>query len=165
LLKQVTLRNNSLTSFVNLFYGLFFVESILISFSTNVNNISGMFTNCYSLKYPPLFDTSKVTTISTLFRATAWVHGVITVPAYDLSLCTAYSSTFAGAYNLERFMATGITRGISFVDCNLSATAINEIFTNLGTAAGTQTITVTGNRGAASCTPSIATAKGWTVIV
>jgi hypothetical protein len=47
---------------------------------------------------------------------------------------------------------------------SLSATEINNIFTNLGTAVGTQTITITGNRGATTCTPSIATAKGFTVV-
>jgi hypothetical protein len=44
----------------------------------------------------------------------------------------------------------------------LSAAALDEIYTNLPSVT-TQTITVTGNYGTASDTPSIATAKGWTV--
>lgn len=44
---------------------------------------------------------------------------------------------------------------------NLDATELNRIFTSLPSM--TQTIRVTGNPGAATCDPSIATAKGWTV--
>jgi hypothetical protein len=46
--------------------------------------------------------------------------------------------------------------------CKLSATALNEIYTNLPSVVG-QTITVTSNWGTATDTPSIATAKGWAV--
>jgi hypothetical protein len=45
----------------------------------------------------------------------------------------------------------------------LSATQLNAIYTNLASGVVSQTITVTGNWGAATDTPSIATAKGWTV--
>lgn len=44
----------------------------------------------------------------------------------------------------------------------LSASEINRIFTALPTVSG-RTIQVSGNPGYATCTPSIATAKGWTV--
>lgn len=46
---------------------------------------------------------------------------------------------------------------------SMSAVAIDEMFTNLGTVTG-KTVTVTGNPGAAYCDPTIATAKGWTVV-
>jgi hypothetical protein len=48
----------------------------------------------------------------------------------------------------------------------LSAAALNDIFTNLGTATGTQYVVITGCYGAAdpACDRTIATAKGWTVI-
>jgi hypothetical protein len=46
--------------------------------------------------------------------------------------------------------------------CKLSATKLNEIYSNLKTVTG-KTITVTGNYGTASDDPSIAIAKGWTV--
>jgi hypothetical protein len=51
---------------------------------------------------------------------------------------------------------------INYSNCRLSATALNAIYTALPTIT-TQTITVTGNWGTATDTPSIATAKGWTV--
>ena len=47
----------------------------------------------------------------------------------------------------------------------MGATALNAMFTSLGTANGSQTITVTGNPGAATCDTSIATNKGFTVVV
>jgi len=48
----------------------------------------------------------------------------------------------------------------------LSRAAIVSIFTNLGTAVGAQTVTVTGNHGVPDLTApdlAIATDKGWTV--
>jgi len=48
----------------------------------------------------------------------------------------------------------------------LSRQAIASIFTGLGTALGTQTVTVTGNHGVPDLTAAdllIATNKGWTV--
>jgi hypothetical protein len=50
----------------------------------------------------------------------------------------------------------------SLANCNLSAANLNAIYTALPTVSG-QTITRSGNIGAASDTPTIATAKGWTV--
>jgi hypothetical protein len=47
---------------------------------------------------------------------------------------------------------------------SLSATTIDAIFTALPVVVG-KTINVGGNPGSATCTPAIATAKGWTVIV
>jgi hypothetical protein len=49
---------------------------------------------------------------------------------------------------------------ISYND--LSAAALNQVFTDLPTLSG-KTINITGCTGAAGCTRSIATAKGWTV--
>ena len=47
---------------------------------------------------------------------------------------------------------------------SLSATTIDAIFTALPVVTG-KTINVAGNPGSATCTPTIATAKGWTVTV
>ena len=47
---------------------------------------------------------------------------------------------------------------------SLSATTINAIFTALPVVVG-KTINVAGNPGSATCTPSIASLKGWTVII
>ena len=63
--------------------------------------------------------------------------------------------------SMKRCLATGI-KATTWINGTLSATALNEIYTNLATVTG-QTITVSGNYGTASDNPAIATAKGWTV--
>jgi hypothetical protein len=70
---------------------------------------------------------------------------------------------FAGCTSLAKGRLAGTTRSISYANLMLSASALNDIYTGLGTAAGAQTIDVTGNWGTATDDPSIATAKGWTV--
>lgn len=100
-----------------------------------VTNMSYMFRDCYSLQSIPLFNTTSVTNMSGMF-----------------STCQS----------LARSQITGTAVSISYQDCNLSASALNEVFTNLATVTG-QTITITGNPGAATCDRTIATAKGWTV--
>lgn len=58
--------------------------------------------------------------------------------------------------------STQVAADISVANCSLSGPALDAIYANLATAS--KTITVTGNYGTASDTPSIATAKGWTVV-
>jgi hypothetical protein len=72
---------------------------------------------------------------------------------------------FQNIFSLQRFIATGLTRGITISGNLLSATEINNFFTSLGTASGAQTIVVTGNPGAATCDVTIATLKGFTVTI
>jgi len=72
---------------------------------------------------------------------------------------------FSTVVTLQKFTATGLTRGISVANNLLSATEINNFFTSLGTAFGAQTIVVTGNPGAATCDVTIATLKGFTVTI
>jgi len=74
-------------------------------------------------------------------------------------------SAFTGMGNLEELIVPGLEKGFNIANSNMGATALNAMFTSLGTANGTQTITVTGNPGAATCTTSIATNKGFTVVV
>ncbi len=74
--------------------------------------------------------------------------------------------TFVYSSSLSRSEVFGGTRAISYYNCRLSRAALVEIFTNLGTASGAQTITITGNPGAASLDAAdrlIATSKGWTI--
>jgi hypothetical protein len=53
---------------------------------------------------------------------------------------------------------------VCFNQQQMNATALNALYTSLGTASGAQTLTVTSNPGKAGSTTSIATAKGWTVV-
>lgn len=105
-----------------------------------------------------------VTTISSLFLQNANLEEV--GPMNLSSVTTGSSGIFSSCPNLRRFQGTGMRFSISFLNCQLTRDAIVEVFTNLGTASGTQTVTVTGNPGAASLSGAdlaIATGKGWTV--
>ncbi|MFV0269884.1 MAG: hypothetical protein ACK5HT_22425, partial [Draconibacterium sp.] len=59
-----------------------------------------------------------------------------------------------------------VNNGVTLITLSynqMDATELDRIFTALPTVTGSETSTVTGNPGAATCTPSIAEAKGWTV--
>jgi len=60
--------------------------------------------------------------------------------------------------------AAGAAAPIALNFSGLDADALNALFTSLDTVTG-KTITVTGSVGASSCNTSIATAKGWTVVI
>lgn len=57
---------------------------------------------------------------------------------------------------------SGYTQHINVSYCNMNAESLNLLFGDLPVLSG-KTIIVTGNPGAATCDPTIATAKGWTV--
>ena len=86
------------------------------------------------------------------------------LPAQPTSMANN-SGCFAFMGYLEEMIVPGLQNGFTIEGSNMSATALNAMFTSLGTANGSQTITVTGNPGAATCDTSIATNKGFTVVV
>ena len=88
-----------------------------------------------------------------------------TVPALITTAVTSsgnFGSMFLTCSSLTRIQAKDFRFSFSVANCKLSATALNEIYTNLPTVTG-QTITVSNNWGTATDDPTIATAKGWTV--
>jgi hypothetical protein len=95
-------------------------------------------------------------------------NSLVSIPALNLSSVSsaANMATFAsGCASLSSVACTGINQTISFASSKLSASQIDAIFGNLSSSGSGKTITVTGNYGAATCTTSIATAKGWTVAI
>jgi hypothetical protein len=91
---------------------------------------------------------------SNLQEIPALVTTAVTTGNFGIMLTTCSS--------LARIQAKDFKFTFSVASCKLSATALDEIYTNLPIAIS-QTITVTGNYGTASDTPAIATVKGWTV--
>ena len=92
-----------------------------------------------------------------------------TVPALDTSSGTSFGAMFSGTGRIASSGMTGPKYSHSYATNLLIQSEIVTIFTNLGIAPiGTgQTITVTGNPGAAGLTGpeiAIATAKNWTVV-
>ena len=112
------------------------VERVTIVGVANTS-FAAMFASCYSLQSVPLLNTTNGTNFAAMFQN-----------------CSSLQSA---ALNGTRY-------SIDYSNAMLSPAELDAIYTALGTAAGAQTITVTGNWGTATDNPSIATAKGWTVV-
>lgn len=115
--------------------------------STHLVNHPGM--DC-----PKLQDTSQVFMNCLLLE---------TIGDFDMSSANYTLNMFTGSRKLRSFTLRGLKVSIDIINMNLSATALDAIFTSLGTANAGATINILGNPGAATCNKTIATAKGWTV--
>jgi hypothetical protein len=123
-------------------------------------NFSNMFAYCYSLTSVPLLNTAAGTNFSSMFYS---CYSLTSVPLLNTAAGTSFSNMFTYCYSLTVGALNGTTRAINYASAKLSGAQLDAIYNALGTASGAQTITVTSNYGASSDTPSIATAKGWTV--
>lgn len=124
-------------------------------------NAIQMFRNSYLLtKIGTLTLSPSITTLQEMFLGCNVEEVVFTT---SLANVTVVSNFLGGAINIKRLVTPGLKRGIALINAQMSATALNEFFTSLGTAAGAQTITIFGNPGASTCDTTIATAKGFTV--
>ena len=128
---------------------------------------NAMFYECYALTKCPTINLSGVANLTELFYN---CRAIKEIPNINLRTNTAgtYTNTFFQNWNLSTCGMSGFTgANVSFASCSLGATALNEIYTNLGvvgaSGANARTITVSGNWGTVSDTPSIATNKGWAV--
>ena len=176
------------TNAASVFYRCYALRAVPLFNLSSATDINHIFYGCTSLREVPLFDFSSAGIMSAAFEK---CRSLRTVPAFNTDSCyridrcfyDCLSLTVLPALNLANISSSGYMVDITtrtpslnrshmsgaryyqyYKDCPLSAAAINEIFTNLGTAAGTQTITITNCPGAATCDRSIATAKGWTVV-
>ena len=125
----------------------------------SLTSVGPSFSQSYALRSVSL-DTSSVTNFAAMFQSCSSLQ---TVPALNTAAGTNFTNMFYNCYSLQQSDITGTKYTISYASANLSAAALNNIYTKLGTAAGAQTITVTSNWGTAGDDPTIATAKGWTV--
>ena len=114
-----------------------------------------------SLLVLPLIDVPIGWSLAGAFQGCS---SLLEIPAIDCSNAIDCNNAFQGCSRLIRSRATGIGVSVSFAQTGLSSGAIDEIFTNLSTVSSA-TITVTGTPGAATCDPSIATSKGWSVTI
>lgn len=126
-----------------------------------LTNASYMFYDCYSLASAPLFNFAFATNVSGTFMMCS---SLSSVPAFNLAAATSASSMFGYCSSLAKGRTTGCAKSIGYQSCGLSATALNDVYTGLATVVTAQTISVAGNRGVVLANPTIATAKGWTVL-
>lgn len=146
-----------------------------------------MFSNCSALQTVPLFDTSNVTSMSTTFAncrilpeiplsntvLVTLIQGVFSscyglqeLPALNfngVASAANASGAFSSTQRLSKSAVTVLRFSHNYTSCKLSKIRLEEIFTNLPVVTG-QTITISGNYGAATCDRTIATAKGWAVV-
>lgn len=142
---------------VNLFDGCQQIEDLSWLSTPNINS---RFASCYKLRKLP--NQAMPTNMGSAFNA---AYSINVIPAINLSSCTTFLNWLLNIdRRIRRSLAYGAINTHSYANQLLDATALNEIFTNLGTANTGASITITGNPGAGACDTSIATAKGWTVI-
>lgn len=135
------------------------------TFTQNILNTAGTFQGCASLVKAPDWNLSFATSVATMFSGCT---NLASIPEYNLAGVTSVTTNmFLNCYQLQKGKTTGLRYTITYQNCKLSRTALVDIFNGLGTAVGTQSITITSNYGAASLTAgerAIATGKGWTIV-
>jgi surface protein len=173
-LQSVPLFNTAaVTNMAQMFSGCSSLQSVPLFNTAAVTNMNATFNNCSSLQSVPLFNTALVTNMSTLFSACSSLQSV---PLFNTAAVTNMTFMFNNCFSLQSIPAlstAGITissgtdfdviafscnsldrcqmafaRFVGFSNCQLSATAITEILTNLAPRTSTSaTIILTGNWG------------------
>ena len=73
-------------------------------------------------------------------------------------------NSIVNAHLLTSIVDVGTGVGFQLANVGLSQATLNSLFTQLPTTLATITVDVKNNPGSATCDPTIATAKGYTVI-
>jgi hypothetical protein len=172
------------TIFDNFFLGCFYLETIATCNTSNGYKWRSAFQSTYALEQLPNWDFSAATDVyrfanasritrfnpNSLGTGTNWHellrnnYFVQIIENFDWSNYASGSNAFGNLYALRRVIGCNSPHTVSFANSALQDTEIDEIFTDLPTVTGTKIITVTGTPGAATCTTTIATLKGWSVV-
>jgi len=183
----------NVTTMVQMFNNCYSLQTVPLFDTQNVTLMGSMFSNCFSLQTVPLFNTIKVTNMNNMFsqcvclqtlplfntvNVTNFVSfipnsfSIQSIPNFSTnSITTALGSNFTSIFDscssLDRIQMI-FSRPVSMTNCQLSRTALVEIFTNLvdRTSTTPANINITGNWGATALTVGdrlIATAKNWTI--
>jgi surface protein len=155
-LQTVSLFNTSaVTNMQGMFQGCSILQTVPLFNTAAVTNMTSMFINNFNLQTVPLFDTAAVIDTGNMFDT---CHSLTSVPALITTASTNFSFMFRNCFSLARMEAKNFNLSFSMSSCKLSATALNEIYTNLPTVATTQTLTITSNYGVdAAVTKSVTT--------
>ena len=130
--------------------------------ASNSNSFNRMFRLCSLLEGTGVINAASCTIISQMFQQATNLRKTTLINCGNI---TATTNAFNLCPNLEELELFGMTQGFSVANCRMTAQALNDLFTSLGTASGSQTIIVTGNPGASTCDTTIATTKGFTVTI
>ena len=154
--------NLATTNSSQLFYNCYNIKKIGNIELLNATDATRWFSNCYNINSIGIINTPQLTSLVQTFSSCWNLKSIVFSDCTNVSNTT---STFNNCGSLQELILPNITVGFSISDCNLSTKALNNLFTSLGTANGSQTIIVTGNPGAATCDTSIATNKGFTITI
>jgi hypothetical protein len=149
------------TNFGSFLSGCNRLQSVPLFNTAAGTNFANFLINCSSLQSVPLFNTAAGTSFTSFLNGCSSLQSV---PLFNTAAGTNFANFLASCTSLSRIQATfPAGQSFSLASLSLGPDALNEIYTNLPTASGTPTITVTGNWGTAAHDPTIATNKGWTV--
>ena len=157
----------AVTSMVNMFSSCTSLQSLdLSSFNTAAaTSMSNMFNGCTSLQSLDLssFNTAAVTSMANMFNGCTFIRS-ISLPT--LIAVTDNTNIVNGTGQISSLRLPYISKTFTVANNKLDATALNTLFGDLKdlTSGTAQTITITGNPGAATCNQAIATAKNWIVV-
>jgi hypothetical protein len=165
------LNSTNNTSFASMFQDCTSLQSVPLFIMTNVTNTLNMFSSCVSLQSVPLLNTVNVTSMTNMFFNCNSLK--LIPPLSTASITTTTGDDFGALFastcvSLTRCQMV-FARTVSFANCQLSQTALVEIFNNLvdRTSTTSATITITGNWGASALTAGerlIATNKNWVIV-
>ncbi len=155
-----TITSTAATSLASAFLGCTaLLTAPTFSSTSSVTNFSSMFSGCSNLQIVPIY-TVGAANLTSMFLD-CWA--LAAAPAFNYSTITTGTTLFSGCRNLSKgILANAPPVSHSYLNCKLSAAALDVIYTALPTIVA-QTITVTGNYGTATDTPALCTGRGWTV--
>lgn len=157
------LNTSKATDTASMFQNCYSLETIPQLNTSNVRTMANMFDACFALQTIPTMNTSRCQVFGSMFSQ---CNSLTSIPAMNVSNTTVtgnYSSMFFNNYSLANVAATDFKYSFSVINCRMSNTALNYMFTNLATVPSAQTVIITSNYGANTCNTTIATSKGWTV--
>ena len=148
----------SITNTSGMFQYCHSLESIPLLDTSHVTDVSQMFSGCCSLWSIPALDTSLATNaVNIVSSAGTFARNYFALASVGPLNCVSFTSGQAPSFNTsDSFTGGNITsivlNGIKFsfgvTYQRLSKTALLALFSGLGSGAGTQTISITGNWGA-----------------
>ena len=130
------------TSFGSMFSGCFSLQSVPLIDTSKGTSFDFMVDSCFALKSLPLLNTAKATNLSYMLRNCESLQGL---PNLNTALVTNFAGIFSNVPSMAKGALQGTRYSISYTGMCLSKSAVLDIFNGLGTASGTQTITISTN--------------------
>ena len=154
----------NVTNMSNMFSNCSNLTTVPLFDTKNVRNMRYMFSHCYKLTTVPQFDTSKVTNMYSMLN---YCYKLTTVPQFDTSNVTNMASMFSGCSSLEEIHMININANLEISpSTKFTREALLEIIGNLkAQTSGSKKLTM-GATNLAKLTEedkAIATNKGWTL--